>query len=100
MNEQHMSYPLSDEELGGITGGASKDYGNSKYHIGQYVRVRDKSVSGGEWTGKIWELPRYTTINGKSTWYYNVYIASPPAPYENVPTVVENIPLSSIIGAA
>lgn len=102
MNEHRMSYPLSDDELGGITGGSSSlNIGNSmKYYVGQNVRVRDRSVSGGEWTGKIMEQPNYTTVNGKTTWYCDVYIASPPAPYKNVPTIMENIPLSSIIGTA
>lgn len=97
---KNVGFALDDDALDNVTGGASKDYGNSKYHIGQYVRVRDKKVKGGEWTGKIWELPNYTTINGKTTWFYNVYIKEPPSPYECVPTIIENIPQSSIIGLA
>ncbi len=96
---------LSDDELdnvsgGGCGGGGNKDYGNSPYHIGQTVRVRDKSVSGGEWTGTIHELPVYTTVGGKSGWFYAIYVDDMPAPYSPGPTIVENVPLSNIIGEA
>lgn len=93
-----MSHALADEELDTVSGGAVGK--TSKYALGQVVRVRDGSVSGGSWTGEVWEMPEYKHYNNTTTWYYNLYNADMPLPYGPGPTIVTNVPERCITGLA